>query len=161
MGWLKRNFNKKRLKPQQQEGAAQDDPGGNSDEADPSFPSTSGSPAVRTTSIQSLFPRNNIYGLRDLYIPAKALVDIIFLHGLTGRADKSFLHEETGIYWPFDLLPKDIPDARIFSFGYDADVTHLGFGSVGQNTLQNHAQNLLHDLARKRSDDQLVSYPYV
>ncbi|KAH7390731.1 hypothetical protein BKA66DRAFT_440019 [Pyrenochaeta sp. MPI-SDFR-AT-0127] len=31
------------------------------------------------------------------------------------------------IYWPRDFLPSDIPDARIFTYGYDADVVKNPF----------------------------------
>ncbi|KAI0898840.1 hypothetical protein F4806DRAFT_455761 [Annulohypoxylon nitens] len=94
---------------------------------------------------------NVIYGLRELHVPDNAVVDIIFLHGLTGRADTTFIHEGTGTFWPRDLLPKDIENARILTFGYDADVVHL-FKPAGRNSLSNHARNLLNDLVAKRYD---------
>lgn len=31
------------------------------------------------------------------------------------------------VYWPRDLLPSDIPDARIYTYGYDADVVKKPF----------------------------------
>ena len=51
-----------------------------------------------------------------------------------------------------------IPDARILTFGYDADVD--GFLSLaGQNTIHQHAQSLLSDLADFRSSPAEVRHP--
>ncbi|TGO16296.1 hypothetical protein BPAE_0505g00010 [Botrytis paeoniae] len=50
-----------------------------------------------------------------------AAVDIIFIHGLTGNREKTWTGKY-GIFWPKDLLSKDIPDARIWSWGYDANI---------------------------------------
>ncbi|KAJ3568959.1 hypothetical protein NPX13_g6245 [Xylaria arbuscula] len=103
-------------------------------------------------SVSRLFPEGKIYGLREVHVPEDATVDIVFLHGLNGRADTTFLHESSGTYWPVDLLPKDVPNARVSTFGYDAQVTAF-VGPVGQNGLQDHASNLVNDLANKRSVD--------
>lgn len=109
------------------------------------------------STVQRLFPGNQVYGLREVHTPPNPVVDIVLLHGLTGRPDKTFLHKETGIYWPFDLLSKTIPRGRIFTFGYDADVAKL-LGPAGQNTIQEHASNLVNDLARKSDEYSSVSH---
>ena len=69
-------------------------------------------------------------GLTKLHEPEdsnSAIVDIFFVHGLTGNAYSTWLHQdkETKTYWPYDLLPKDYPDARILAFDYDADITQF------------------------------------
>lgn len=125
---------------------------GRSGAGEPKPLNPSGLDIPSVSSIQVLFPGNRIYGLRVLYTPPKPEVDIVFLHGLTGRPDKTFLDNKTGIYWPVDILPQDIPNARILSFGYDADVTKF-LGPVGQNTLEDHASDLVNDLARVRGND--------
>ena len=51
--------------------------------------------------------------------------------------------------WPKLLLSKDIPEARISAFGYDADVVKF-LGQAGQNKIGQHATNLLADLADMR-----------
>ncbi|KAL9623718.1 MAG: hypothetical protein Q9160_001948 [Pyrenula sp. 1 TL-2023] len=99
------------------------------------------------------------YGLRTISEPAHGLgtsVDIVFLHGFTGDSQSTWLDKKSGVYWPKDLLPEDIPTARVLSFGYEADVTKL-FGPVSQNTLRNHAENFINDLADKRADANAVS----
>ncbi|MCJ1385019.1 hypothetical protein MMC17_008137 [Xylographa soralifera] len=50
------------------------------------------------------------------------------------------------VFWPGDLLPLAIPDARVFTWNYDADVHHWT-SSASQNTIHQHAGNLLSDLA--------------
>jgi protein SERAC1 len=51
--------------------------------------------------------------------------------------------------WPEELLSQDIPDARIITYGYDADVVHWT-RPAGQNTVREHARNLVNDLAAIR-----------
>lgn len=73
-------------------------------------------------------PHGETHGLRVLYQPpdvSKTLVDIVFVHGLTGDSYNTWLEKETQTYWPKDILSVDVPDARILAFGYDADVTKI------------------------------------
>ena len=56
--------------------------------------------------------------------------------------------------WPKTFLPNVIPDARIYTWGYDADVN--GFlSSSSQNTIHQHADNLLSDLADSIQDQAI------
>lgn len=64
------------------------------------------------------------------------------------------------ICWPETLLPSVIPDARILTFGFDADVD--GFlSSASQNTIHQHAQNLLSDLADLRDTPKDQAIPII
>jgi hypothetical protein len=57
--------------------------------------------------------------------------------------------------WPQSLLPSQVSNAHIFTFGYDAsvaDVTRI----VAQNTIANHSMNLLNAVAPHRDDDGTV-----
>ena len=58
------------------------------------------------------------------------------------------IRAKNSTFWPQDLLPSVIPDARIFTWGYDADID--GFGSRSQSTVNQHAVTLLSDLADQR-----------
>ncbi|KAI9760567.1 MAG: hypothetical protein M1840_002382 [Geoglossum simile] len=78
-------------------------------------------PGSLSVSLQDIFPNRQVYGLRVLHQPAEPVVDIIFIHGLTGNSYDAWLEAKSGIYWPIQLLGRDVPDARIMSFGYDAD----------------------------------------
>ncbi|KAI1322975.1 hypothetical protein F5Y16DRAFT_385050 [Xylariaceae sp. FL0255] len=118
--------------------------------ADDALDSDSSVPNPSNT-VKGLFPGGaNSLGLKELHNAADAMVDIVFLHGLTGGAYTTFLDKTSQTYWPIDLLPNDIRGARLFAFGYDADVAHW-FAPAGQNTLQDHASNLLNSLASKRA----------
>ncbi|KAK4063787.1 hypothetical protein Trihar35433_8495 [Trichoderma harzianum] len=80
-----------------------------------------------------------------------AKVDVIFLHGLTGHRERTWTAEGQADPWPKSLLPKDLPTARIITYGYDADVLHLT-RVAGQNTVREHAKTLINDLSALRTD---------
>jgi len=104
---------------------------------------------------KTLFHSDDNYGLRILHEPAKPTIDIIFVQGLTGKSFDTWL-AKSGTYWPTQLLPDDIPDARIMTFGYDADVTKL-VGPVGQSNIREHASTFFRELNMVRAKDQSVS----
>ena len=106
-----------------------------------------------------LFPGRKIDGLRTLYTPDGASIDVIFIHGLRGNSYNSWLHAETEVYWPVDLLRHDLPAARILAFGYDANVTNL-LGPASQNTISDHAETLVGDLAMLRAADKSVGVSF-
>ena len=53
------------------------------------------------------------------------------------------------VFWPQDLLPRDRPDVRILTFGYDTIVTR-GWQPANKNNLFAHARDLLYALERER-----------
>ena len=131
------------------------------------------SPPQATEINAQYVSQRSLFFFRSL--PAgKAYSSIIFVHGLFGHPKKTWsskkarpsssnvsqgLNERlkdteqldntnlTGsTFWPQHLLPSVIPDIKIFTWGYDANVD--GFlSSASQNTIHQHAQNLLSDLA--------------
>jgi len=107
---------------------------------------------TRRKTFEELFPSGDTLGLRVLYTPtdtSNTLVDIIFVHGLTGNSYNTWLETKSDIYWPVHLLRHDVPNARIMAFGYDADVAKL-LGPVGQSNIREHASTLLEELAHRR-----------
>ncbi|KAF2494496.1 hypothetical protein BU16DRAFT_463425, partial [Lophium mytilinum] len=78
---------------------------------------------------------------------------IVFVHGLTGNRRSTWTYRP-GVsgeecFWPRDILPKDIPEARIMTWGYDADVLGKGFfQTVSGNNSHQHAKGLCADLER-------------
>ncbi|MCJ1475942.1 hypothetical protein MMC13_004606 [Lambiella insularis] len=62
------------------------------------------------------------------------------------QAAASAKRDSRMIFWPADLLPSVLPDVRIFTWGYDADIHHWA-SSTSQNNVHQHAGNLLGDLA--------------
>ncbi|KAH8816957.1 hypothetical protein F5884DRAFT_853390 [Xylogone sp. PMI_703] len=109
------------------------------------------------------------HGLSEVYSP-QANIDvvahIIFVHGLfghpettwTGRPPRSRSPLPTteqrsespdtinGVFWPAALLPKTIPNVKVSTWGYDADIDGF-WPSPSQNTVTQHAAGLLADLA--------------
>lgn len=114
------------------------------------------------------------YGIRKLHDPESPIVEcvviitplysaeeshllnsIVFVHGLTGGQTTTWTAEGETTSWPEKFLSKDIPTARISAFGYDADVVKL-LGQTSQNSIGQHARNLLGDLADMRFDSHTV-----
>ncbi|KAH6668212.1 hypothetical protein B0J14DRAFT_157364 [Halenospora varia] len=107
-------------------------------------------------------------GLRPIYIPISASdddddrvgnsLDIVAVHGITGNAYDTWTHGN-GTFWLRDLIPKDLPDVRVFSYGYPADV----FCTFATGTIDTFARSLLESLKRERrnSNKSGRSYSYV
>ena len=120
----------------------------------PSAPLKSNNLPQLTTSQyhSSAIQKGDNLGIRVLYEPSDksaAIVDIVFVHGLTGNAYDTWLHEGRRTHWPSQLVKEDIPDARVLSFGYDADVV-CWFSAASVNRISNHAEALLGALTRRR-----------
>jgi hypothetical protein len=60
------------------------------------------------------------------------------------------------LFWPKELLPQDVPQSRIYTWGYDVDIKHI-FSSAGHATTFQHAQSLLLDLGKKDISAEDVS----
>ena len=72
--------------------------------------------------------------------------DIVAIHGINGHPIKTWTHEK-GAFWLRDFLPEQIPGARVFSFGYDAQVAF----TTSRARLDDYARSLLNGLKRYRS----------
>ncbi|SLM35632.1 P-loop containing nucleoside triphosphate hydrolase [Lasallia pustulata] len=86
------------------------------------------------------------YGLIVLAEGLDPALDIVAVHGLNGHPEKTWT--TNNVNWLRDLLPSDIPNARILSWGYDAK-THSTSQISGQY-LYDHARTLVSDLCLKR-----------
>ncbi|OBT98860.1 hypothetical protein VE01_03348 [Pseudogymnoascus verrucosus] len=62
------------------------------------------------------------------------------------------------VFWPKEFLPRDVPHARIITYGYDAKVVEL-FQSVSQNSLYAISRDILNDLQISREDSAETSRP--
>jgi len=89
------------------------------------------------------------------------LYSIIFVHGLTGGRERSRTAKKAEKSWPEVLLPLEIPNARVLTFGYDANVTNTQTftGVVSKNGIQQHAWNLLNAIDGVRTADDNVGVP--
>lgn len=71
------------------------------------------------------------------------LDSICFIHGLGGGRASTWTKDD--VFWPRVLLANDIPNARILTWGYDADFAHF-WSAISNNKVDDHASNLLQDL---------------
>jgi hypothetical protein len=96
--------------------------------------------------------------LCELEDTSSAIVDVVFVHGLTGNAYTTWLYKsgKTRVYWPYELLRKDTPNARILAFGYDAEIRQI-LGPASSNRVGNHAENMLGALSQLRSKTDTVN----
>jgi hypothetical protein len=75
----------------------------------------------------------------------------VAVHGLGGDAVRTWTHPKSKAFWLKDFLPQQIPDARIMTFGYNADAT------FGQSTAEivDHTRTLLNCLVEKREEPEV------
>jgi hypothetical protein len=81
--------------------------------------------------------------------------DIIAIHGICGDPLKTWTHE-SGALWLRDFLPKDINGARVFSFGYDAEVAL----TKSLASLDDFARSLLNNIKLER-DGKVCAFIYL
>ncbi|KAG8825901.1 hypothetical protein FRC17_008464 [Serendipita sp. 399] len=86
-------------------------------------------------------------GFIELSAGQNPIVDIVAIHGLDGHREKSWTAED-GTMWLRDLLPHKFPDARILTYGYDADTR--SFAHTSTQTIFRHAEAFAEDLSRQR-----------
>lgn len=82
------------------------------------------------------------------------LLDIIAVHGITGDAYDTWTHKN-GNLWLRDFIPEDFPGARVFSFGYNANV----FCSRSKGNVESFARSLLGGLINERLEKKVTSPP--
>jgi len=109
------------------------------------------------------------YGIIEFHVPeGPTQVLIVFVHGLRGKAESTWTYPGS-TPWPKDLLPASLTkskiatnkiQAEILAFSYDADIVNLG-EAAGQNSIAQHARNLLGRLKNKRLLDALEDVPII
>ena len=109
----------------------------------------------------------------------KFIADVIFVHGLQGHPKRTWQsksiteihksrrrrrwpfspsiskkenHEDNGLFWPANLLPRDFKNVRILTYGYDSKVTKFFKGSTSKNGIFQHGRSLLEALSMIRVD---------
>ena len=98
----------------------------------------------------------------EYWIPPRSLRDprslpirsVVFVHGLRGDRIKSWSRDD--VCWPRDLLAEDLKQARIITYGYDADVTHA-FKQSSHASIFGIGQSFLRDISRLRRSAEEVS----
>ena len=161
MGWLKDRIKGRRKQPQTLSNASgsnqpQEASSGpflvnpqSHHEAEHAVPSLGSPPPVPS------FP----YGVEVLHDRPDAMVDICFVHGLTGDRDTTWAARGQSTPWPKTLLPPKLGKSRILTYGYDAYIVRKSI--AGSNRLINHATNLLNDLTADRALCNASSRPVI
>ncbi|KAI9856827.1 MAG: hypothetical protein M1813_008764, partial [Trichoglossum hirsutum] len=116
---------------------------------DSSIPATASTTIPSSNSSIKSFPS----GIKLLYESVNSIVDIIFIHGLTGHREKTWRAKNATDPWPQTLLPAEVPNARVLTFGYDAYVADWQ-SMITQNRIGNHSMNLLNAVATYRENDE-------
>jgi protein SERAC1 len=65
---------------------------------------------------------------------------------------QTWANEDPNILWPRDLLPPEVPTARVLAFGYDAKVANIS-EIVSMERVREHAMSLLKAVADDRETD--------
>ena len=103
---------------------------------------------------QSTFCHSIMIGVSQITI--RDHTSLVFVHGLGGHWHSTW--SKNGVFWPRDLLSKDVQNARIIVCGYDSDVVKL-FGGVSQNQILDHSRTLIADLRRcRKKGDEVHSH---
>ncbi|KAI4197039.1 MAG: hypothetical protein LQ350_006169 [Teloschistes chrysophthalmus] len=102
------------------------------------------------------------FGIQEVYRGENPIVDIVAVHGLNGGPIKTWTTNKTEKFWLADpdMLPKNIGNARILSFGYDAAVTAF-FGRTSSDTILQHAHTLVAELVADRQLEGAVNRPII
>jgi protein SERAC1 len=77
------------------------------------------------------------------------------VHSLTGDLETTWTATDASAPWPQTLLPLEIPDARILTFGYDIYVADWR-AVVSKDRVTDHAWSLLTVVANYREKDDTV-----
>ena len=70
--------------------------------------------------------------------------------GKDGKLKQDQPGSENRCYWPFDLLPLDVKNVRVLTYGYDSSPTHW-VKAANRMTISQHATNLLAATVSRRA----------
>ncbi|KAH7029114.1 uncharacterized protein B0I36DRAFT_363701 [Microdochium trichocladiopsis] len=104
------------------------------------------------------------YEATAVYTHPDAKVDIILVHGLNGDPQRTWTAKTNGVFWPTDLLPTTLKDARanVLVYGYNADVYSKKHGtSPSDNFIYLHAQTMVTSLTHFRKDELSSRNPII
>lgn len=92
-------------------------------------------------------------GIQQFYTCTNAVVDVCFIHGLTGDSFTTWTAANQQKPWPEAFLPQGLKQANILTFGYPTEGIKRQQNSL--MTLEGHAKDLYQDLATFRAGSSL------
>ncbi|OBT62385.1 hypothetical protein VE03_08516 [Pseudogymnoascus sp. 23342-1-I1] len=95
------------------------------------------------------------FEVTEVYAHPEATVDIVLVHGLNGHPQNTWT-AKNGVFWPNELLPVTLRQAkaRVLVYGYNADVYTFGSDKgASSDMLHQHAQSLLTGLSMERMSE--------
>ena len=84
--------------------------------------------------------------------------DIVFVHGLYGHQIGNWRLND--VFWPRDLLAKDLPNARMMSFGYKSSPSAF-LNNLSNSSLLKLAIMFLSELGAKREATKEMKRPII
>ena len=76
---------------------------------------------------------------------------VVAIHGFNGDPFKTWTHKETDVLWLRDLLPEELPNARIMTYGYNARFKNF----TTHQDLRTIAAKLITELVDIRKPDEV------
>ncbi|MCJ1401269.1 hypothetical protein MMC11_004481 [Xylographa trunciseda] len=87
-------------------------------------------------------PESSKHGPEILVHPSGPIVaDVVLVHGYDG--DRLLSWTRDGVCWPRDILPQDVPNVRVTTWGYDTS---------SDATIEEHAAALLADVSARGAE---------
>lgn len=83
------------------------------------------------------------------------------MHGLNPFSNINHAYDtwthSNGTFWPYQFLPQEIPEARIWVYGYNSNVAK----EVSEARIKDHADVLLDRLQRKRKEGRVCPFIFI
>ncbi|KAF2647563.1 ribonuclease-like protein p/mrp subunit [Lophiostoma macrostomum CBS 122681] len=100
--------------------------------------------------------------LTEVFRGENPKVDIVAVHGLNGHPFKTWTTNESNKFWlgDADLLPFNLKESRILTFGYNAAVASL-LGKTSSDRILQHAQTLVAELVADRELEDAMQRPII
>ena len=96
-------------------------------------------------------------GFTTLACPDAPGVDIIFIHGLQGHPERSWIGTNTAnkkVFWPLEALPEDRPDVRVMTYGYDSRISRGPMQGACQMNISEQGRAFLSNIVAQRRNCQ-------